>query len=107
MNLYPNPCSRCGACCIATPCPAARMLGAGPGACPFLLFSGVFTTAQAECMLLEHPAITKESLGIGEGCDIKATAFNQETGETADFASLPPQTKRAVVARTAIHYRGI
>jgi hypothetical protein len=107
MNLYPNPCSRCGACCISTPCPAARMLGAGPGACPFLHFSGEATKAQAECVLLENSAITKQSLGIGEGCCIKATAVNQATGETADFASLPPQDKRAIVARAAIHYRGI
>jgi hypothetical protein len=42
---YPNPCCRCGFCCISTICPVAKYLGA-EYPCPYLSFEGDISTCR-------------------------------------------------------------
>lgn len=90
---YPNPCVRCGMCCLAESCPAA-----GPvvkGRCRHLSFDG----DTALCALIEADPGRAGEFGVGTGCCIKARAINSATGITVDFASLPGETKVGIVQR--------
>ena len=90
---FPNPCTRCGFCCLAEACPVARLRYglALHDACPALSFD---EQGQASCALLEqYPA---ECLGVGKGCCVKARVVAR--GVTLNFADMPPEMKRAAVA---------
>ena len=90
---YPNPCVRCGMCCLAESCPAA-----GPvikGRCGHLSFEG----RAAVCGLVESSPGRKADFGVGVGCCIKARAINSATGLAVDFAGLPGETKVGLVQR--------
>jgi hypothetical protein len=50
----------------------------------------------AECSLVvDHPEHAQD-FGIGEGCCMAATAVRQDTGKLVNWASLPPEWKRAI-----------
>jgi hypothetical protein len=84
MAKFPNPCSRCGMCCLSIRCPVAIAIhGRGDG-CPELSFEGDVAT----CHVIE-------TMGIGAGCCIKARAFAR--GQQFDFAELPPKLKVVAV----------
>jgi hypothetical protein len=90
---FPEPCCRCGFCCLAETCPAGQeRYGIGKAdPCPALSFeNGTATCALA----LTDP----ERIGVGAGCCIKATAYRGGVGY--DFASLPPILKQVIVAQT-------
>jgi hypothetical protein len=87
MN-YPNPCNRCGFCCLALPCPVElQVFGPRPPGktCPALSFEGDV----AKCGLVE--VLGPATLGVGAGCCVKATAYRN--GRAYDFASLPDEIK--------------
>jgi hypothetical protein len=91
---FPNPCCRCGFCCLHETCPVGQaVLKIGKAdPCPALQFKD----GLAVCLLaLENPEI----IGVGAGCCIKATAWTGAWG--FDFASLPPATKFQIVSRMA------
>lgn len=102
VKKYPNPCCRCGFCCLAETCPVGQDIYqvSKHKACPGLSFE----TDKAICEVLTILAdwnITgedaKEVMGIGKGCCIKARAF---VGPTAyDFAGLPTSTKTGLVRK--------
>lgn len=94
---YPHPCVRCGMCCLAQSCPMGILAGASPvkERCKFLSFKW----DTAVCSLLEKEPHREEEFGIGTGCCIKASAVNQTTGFTVDFASLPGVFKIEIVRR--------
>jgi hypothetical protein len=85
---YPNPCNRCGFCCLAQPCPA-ELLVYGPrppgGKCPELSFDGDVAT----CGMIAK--LGAERMGIGVGCCIKAKAVIGKT--VLDFAAMPDELK--------------
>ena len=88
---YPNPCVRCGFCCITTICPAAKELGYNDSPCPLLSFDN---EDNAVCRIVAEYPETLEVMGIGKGCCIKARAYKD--GIEYDFASLPPEIKKTV-----------
>lgn len=112
MPTYPNPCCRCGFCCLSETCPAGQdAFGVGKhDPCPALSFEGDFhvdpvTLAAVEnpgphlavCALAVHapnPEWAAFFIGVGQGCCIKARAIAK--GVTYDFAMLPPHVKRAL-----------
>jgi len=78
---YPNPCTRCGFCCLAETCTLARIsfkIGKHDP-CPALVFNGDVATC------------TLESVPFGDGCCIKARAYHN--GIEYDFAGLPAELK--------------
>ena len=87
---YPNPCCRCGFCCLSCTCPTGQeVYGVRKDApCPGLSFED----GQATCEIAE--AGNYEIIGVGQGCCIKATAWRGAFG--FDFAMLPPHIKRAL-----------
>ena len=100
-KLYPNPCSRCGFCCIAETCPVGqKMFGVERfGQCPGLKFEGDKATCSAYSLLCSgdmKKAEIEEILGIGKGCCIKARAFKD--GVAYDFASIPKDMKIKIVS---------
>jgi len=112
MSLYPNECSRCGFCCVTTPCPEA--IAAIPGTkkgetCPAL---EIGEKEQATCLLfqsrvasgLEDLKSIKRTFGIGAGCCIKATAMKtDESGSVVcsnDFSGLSNEVKRYVSVKS-------
>jgi hypothetical protein len=85
MTTYPNPCCRCGYCCLTTTCPIGlTIFGTDRGICPGLSFNKEGTST---CKLAGI-------VPIGDGCCIKARAFAD--GLQYDFASLPPNTKQSL-----------
>jgi hypothetical protein len=82
---FPNPCCRCGYCCISTICPVAKYLGA-EYPCPYLSFEGDIST----CRLVVD-GFNEIFMGVGKGCCIKARCFKD--GVEYDFASLPAEIK--------------
>lgn len=90
---YPNPCCRCGFCCLSETCPIGQgFYSVGKyDLCPGLSFKG----DKAICALIKSaPDLGKAYLGKDTGCCIKARAFKD--GVQYDFASLPVKLKRAV-----------
>lgn len=84
---FPHKCCQCGFCCLAENCIIAQRLYAIPRhgvLCPALIVHDGHTS----CLLAE---IDPDAMGIGQGCCIKARAFNN--GIEYDFASLPPEIK--------------
>jgi Fe-S cluster biogenesis protein NfuA len=88
---YPNPCCRCGFCCISAICPVAKSLGA-EYPCPYLSFEGDISTCG---LVIPGTEKSMEFMGIGKGCCIKARAF--KNGIENDFASLPSEIKQKLV----------
>lgn len=86
---YPNPCCRCGFCCLAETCPIGQyVFGIGKhDLCNALLFPD-----RAFCTLAE-----KGLVPIGDGCCIKARAY--KNGIEYDFASLPSEVKHDVARK--------
>ena len=103
LKEYPNPCVRCGFCCLSETCPAGKKIFGTDWyePCIGLRFNG----DEAECVLvvetiksklsLKKKAILMEMMGIGKGCCIKARAYKD--GVEYDFASLPAELKYSVV----------
>jgi|GEM_PF-1922459 len=99
-KAYPNPCCRCGFCCLTEICPMALVINKIPEtqkkqSCPDLVFDG----DQASCGLASNvlkenipPQEVWEAFGFGKGCCIKARAFRD--GKEYDFASLPVELKK-------------
>jgi len=82
---YPNPCCRCGFCCLSETCPTGQeihKIEKYGRTCPALYFNGT----QAGCTL------AGVYVSVGDGCCIKARAFKD--GKQYDFASLPPELKK-------------
>jgi len=78
---YPNPCTRCGLCCLAETCALARIsfrIGEHDP-CPALVFTGDVATC------------TLESVPFGDGCCIAARAYRN--GVEHDFAGLSAELK--------------
>lgn len=94
---YPNPCCRCGFCCLSETCPTGQAVYRvqREDRCPGLSFAN----GLAVCALVLPAGETQARfvLGIGEGCCIKARALAQ--GITYDFAMLPPHIKRGLAQR--------
>ncbi len=90
MPKYPNPCCRCGFCCLAETCIVAQSyykIGKYDS-CPALSFNGDF----GKCALVE-----KGLVPVGCGCCISARCIKD--GIQYDFASLPPEIKKTVVRK--------
>ena len=85
---YPNPCCRCGFCCLSETCPAGmEVYGIGKhDKCPALRFE----KNKATCLLA-----TAKMVPVGDGCCILARAFKD--GQVYDFANLPKELKVNVV----------
>jgi hypothetical protein len=90
---YPNPCCRCGFCCVVETCPIARMV------------YGV--SKQDKCQAFKYDKFSKESTcliaenglpGIGDGCCMAARCYKD--GIEYDFASLPQSIKKEVAYKT-------
>jgi len=106
-NIFPNPCCRCGYCCLHETCPVAcDVFGIDKATpCLALRFEGDFTVDPetlkavpvlphfAVCLLAQE---APEIMGIGVGCCIKATCYRG--GVAYDFAALPPALKHHVAA---------
>jgi hypothetical protein len=94
LATYPNPCCRCGFCCISETCPAGQKVYRvqREDRCPGLFFED----GLAVCKLARNAGETQARfvLGIGAGCCIKARAMAK--GITYDFAMLPPHIKRTL-----------
>ena len=90
---YPNPCVRCGMCCLAESCPASGKVK--KGRCEHLFFEG----GQAVCGLVAADPGRAEDFGVGAGCCLKARARNSATGIEVDFAGLPGETKIQLAQR--------
>lgn len=86
---YPNPCCRCGFCCMAETCIVAWELYGIPKntSCPFLEYD---TEKMEATCTITHTGL----IGIGKGCCIKARCFKD--GVQYDFASLPDEMKKNV-----------
>ena len=93
-SIYPNPCCRCGFCCLSEVCPAGITMYAidKHSKCLALIFDG----NEACCRIVRDRTTLGYSsvalFGIGAGCCIKARAYKD--GVQYDFASLPPELKR-------------
>jgi len=93
---FPNPCVRCGCCCLMQVCPVGQQIfKVGKNQrCPGLHFDG--DVAQCDLVRLweewKIPADdAKKVMGIGSGCCISARLF--AGGERFYFAELPPDKK--------------
>lgn len=111
-STFPNPCARCGFCCIQRPCDPALYFAAFSGLpahphkpCPFLGFlKSPHDSLEAHCILvkiLQLPTpVSALVFGFGKGCCVKATLFKGSTPH--DFSIFPPESKRAIVR---LHYK--
>ena len=84
MPTYPNPCCRCGFCCLSETCPIGMdVYGIEKNIrCPALRFE----RNKATCLLVAPSLVP-----VGDGCCIAARAFKD--GVQYDFASLPKELK--------------
>ena len=83
---YPNPCCRCGFCCLSETCPIGMdVYGIEKyEKCPALRFE---RNNKATCVLVYAKLVP-----IGDGCCIKARAFTPD-GQVHDFAGLNKKLK--------------
>lgn len=84
---FPNPCCRCGFCCIAETCWCGRMFHSikSTEPCPSLSFDrGVATCGLAEI-----------SVPIGDGCCISARVIHN--GNVTSYADMPEHNKKEIV----------
>ena len=83
---FPNPCCRCGMCCLGTQCFASVFLfGKLETVCPALSFK------EADVNIIEAVCNLPECVRFGDGCCLKARCFKD--GVVYDFASLPTFVK--------------
>jgi hypothetical protein len=106
---YPNPCCRCGFCCIAETCPVGMRIYrvSKHSDCPGLRFDGdeAICNAIEICKSWNIPHETAlEIMGVGKGCCISARAFKD--GEEYDFAGLNPEIKREIVRNYRLAKKG-
>jgi hypothetical protein len=85
---YPDPCCRCGMCCLAETCPIGQLVYRikKDDKCPALTFNDNI----AHCNLVEFGLVP-----VGEGCCIKARAYRN--GIEYDFSELPVDIKYRAV----------
>jgi hypothetical protein len=103
-KVYPNECSRCGMCCLSTPCKIAlesvhNAIKNEP--CPMLHIDDGIATCKLYiemCKIYDAKSLAI-LFGFDTGCCIKARAINSSTGIQFDYASLSPQQKQNIVAR--------
>jgi len=98
--VYPNPCARCGFCCLSEVCPIGKdFMGIGKaGPCPVLRFDGALAVCRLSELALSVGCPEDQvfaAFGFGSGCCIKARAFKGD--QVLDFAGLPADVKRHVV----------
>ena len=87
---FPNPCCRCGFCCLSEMCPSGiAVYGSGPSVCPALHFYDEIGGI-SDCALVQPGLVP-----VGDGCCILARAY--KGGVEYDFASLPPDKKIGAV----------
>jgi len=114
--MFPHPCTHCGMCCLATPCPAAKtLMGARHGTpCPALEWE---TPTTSRCGLMARPEhylapsamefIRQEIpdlpafMGSGLGCCISARVVIGRA--VHDFAALPAEIKTTSVQGVLHH----
>jgi len=93
-NDYPHKCTRCGMCCLVTPCKVAMNIDPSMKKgmrCKFLeLGKNGITT----CPLVVGPH-TEEIFGIGKGCCISAKTVTM--AGVQDYASSSEDHKREMV----------
>jgi len=92
-RTYIYPCSRCGFCCMAEPCPIAIMSGVprDSGQCPHLEFNGDI----ASCGLAaKHPEIL-DAFGFGKGCCMLGQLQTQ--GRTQSWSAISSVDKYTYV----------
>jgi hypothetical protein len=122
VSEYPNPCTKCGFCCLVEtcpigidyhklsdkyqPCPSLGFDENGIGECALyaslrdqILYPGKSFTHHNEKLTITESMQTNLSLldktfGIGAGCCIKARAI--QGGVEYDFASLPSAIKQSI-----------
>lgn len=89
--IFNNPCCRCGFCCLSEICPVGQTFYGieKEDPCPALEFNGT----EAICNLSK--VLSKDILGIGKGCCIKARVF--KNGVQYDFSQLPENLKKITV----------
>jgi len=108
---YPNPCARCGACCVATPCPIGLLFveGAVKGQpCPAVRFHR--QTGEAKCLMLERSHFSSEEMyqqalremGVGTGCCMLGEAVDLDSGARIPWAEMPGHLKRYCVQRATL-----
>jgi hypothetical protein len=93
---FPFPCCQCGYCCLVKQCPVSEeMFGRVPDGqhCPALSWIG----DMAQCDLSKLSPELSVLLGIGNGCDVKASAL--AGGVEHDFAALPDGIKFMLTGR--------
>lgn len=92
MTTYPNPCTRCGFCCLCETCPTGQIVHniTKKSPCPSLSFNGEV----AVCSLAE-----KGLVPIGAGCCIKATALKGNEAYPFDALSAEDKATIAQMAR--------
>ena len=92
IKRFPNPCCQCGMCCLSTTCIIGQTVFNIPAdePCHALQFEGV-EEVNAVCRLAEQGIVP-----TGDGCCIKARAYNEQ-GECIDFSSLSPKLKKEAV----------
>jgi hypothetical protein len=93
-NDYPHKCSRCGMCCLVTPCKVAMTIDPSMEKgmrCRLLMLgdNGITT-----CPLVVGPD-TEEIFGIGKGCCISAKTVTSEG--IMDYAASTAEHKREMV----------
>ena len=94
---YPNPCCRCGFCCLSGTCPVAmRSFNINKDdPCPALRFKNHIAYCDLIGYFVEKVGMDRKAvniiMGIGQGCCIKSTAIKNEV--EYDFASLPKEIK--------------
>lgn len=93
---YPNPCCRCGFCCLSETCPVGmKVYGIKKfDKCPALKFEGRQATCVLSSASAEVSIIGLNLVPIGDGCCIKARAYRN--GVEYDFASLPVELKQGI-----------
>ena len=83
---YPNPCTRCGMCCLSEPCFIVKQLRKD-NPTPFKVCSYLsFNENEACCELVQRGLVP-----VGDGCCIKARAYRD--GVKYDYASLSKELK--------------
>jgi hypothetical protein len=85
----PNPCCRCGFCCIGSTCPVAQYVYKihKDYPCPGLAYDPALRVATCNLNVNHY-------VGVGTGCCISARCFKD--GVQYDFASRPVEMKKNV-----------
>ena len=95
--LYPNPCCRCGLCCLSETCPIGmRAYGINKTTlCPGLTFKEDKASCVLPVYLVKILKMDKKAvdiiMGFNTGCCIKARAY--KNGVEYDFAGLSSELK--------------